>query len=229
MILSDFDRTLSDERDNFFLREDVRELVNLFSKRFLFFVVTGRERKFIDILAKGLSPSGWILENGGIILFQENIIKLAGNSWYSERDKIVKILEKMNIPYSLGEVIIYVNDALKFKGILDESIHCAKVEWNRNDAMIMPKTVSKGNAVIYLKQYLRFEGKMIAIGDSENDIPLFKVADIKIAVANALPQIKNIADYVLEKEDGNGVKDFLSKILDDENFLDNLLRRRFSK
>lgn len=213
LVLSDFDRTLSSEKDNFVVKSSVVEIVNYFSTKFLFFVVTGRERKYINILANGLKPTGWIIENGAMILLKDKEIKLADNNWFSTREKIGNYLKSKGIEFSFGEVIIYTNNAVKHRKILEE-IKDAKVEWNRNDAMILPKNVSKGNAVKFLKEYLSFSGTTIAIGDSENDISLFEVADVRVAVSNALPEIKKIANIVLDKEDGEGVADFLKKILE---------------
>ena len=220
MVLSDFDRTLSHEKDNFVIREDVAEVVNEFSKKYFFFVVTGREKRFIDILAKGLNPTGWIIENGGIILLSNKKLKLADEQWFSEREGLLDILRREGIKYSVGEVIVYLNSALDKKNVLDELqskiSEIARIEWNRNDAMIMPKNVSKGNAVKQLKTILNFKGKTIGIGDSQNDISLFEAVDIKVAVANALPEIKRISDIVLDKEDGEGVKEFLKNIIDNK-------------
>jgi len=217
MVLSDFDRTLSHEKDNFVIREDVAEIVNEFSKKYFFFVVTGREKRFLDILAKGLNPTGWIIENGGIILLGHKKVKLADEEWYSIREEVLRVLKREGIKYSTGEVIVYLDSVLDKKNVLDDKIsEMAKIEWNRSDAMIMPKNVSKGNAVRHLKTILNFRGKTIGIGDSQNDISLFEVVDIKVAVANALPEIKKISDLVLDKEDGDGVKEFLKNIIENK-------------
>lgn len=85
--------------------------------------------------------------------------------------------------------------------------------------MILPKDVDKGRGVLFIKNLLNFKGKVIAFGDSQNDIPLFRVADVKVAVSNALPEIKELADIVLDKPNGQGVIDFLSKILSGEILL----------
>jgi len=217
MVLSDFDRTLSHERDNFVIRDDVAKVVNEFSKRFLFFVVTGREKKHLDVLARGLSPTGWIIENGGIILLNDKKIILTDKEWFSIREEILQILRREGINYSVGEVIVYLDSAIDKKSALDKLnkiSEIARIEWNRNDAMIMPRNVSKGNAIRQLKTILNFKGKTIGIGDSQNDISLFEVVDIKVAVANALPEIKRISDIVLDKEDGEGVKEFLKSIME---------------
>ena len=220
MVLSDFDRTLAHEKDNFVIRADVAEVINEFSKKYFFFVVTGREKRFLDILAKGLNPTGWIIENGGIILLGSKKIILASEEWFSIREELLSVLRKEGIKYSVGEVIVYLNAALDKRKVIDklydEMGEKVRIEWNRNDAMILPKNVSKGNAVRQLKIILNFKGKTIGIGDSENDISLFEAVDIKVAVANALPEIKRISDIVLDKEDGEGVKEFLKNIIENK-------------
>ncbi len=59
---------------------------------------------------------------------------------------------------------------------------------------------------------LEFKGKIIAVGDSQNDVSLFKVADFKVAVNNALREIKEISDLVLNKDDGQGIIELLNYI-----------------
>jgi hydroxymethylpyrimidine pyrophosphatase-like HAD family hydrolase len=44
----------------------------------------------------------------------------------------------------------------------------------------------------------------LAIGDSLNDIQMLTKAGIGVTVANAHPDIKAVAEYVAEKEYGNG-------------------------
>ncbi|AHC50548.1 phosphoglycolate phosphatase [Sulfolobus acidocaldarius SUSAZ] len=218
IFVSDYDRTLSSEKNSFRIDKEVARIVNDFSKTYPFFVVTGREKKFIDILAPELKPTGWILENGALMYVNGELIYNIQPSWFDTRKNIIKILDNSNISYSLGNVIVYVDKAHEYKSVLD-SIKDATVEWNRNDAMILPKGVDKGSAIIQLRERLGYRGKIVAIGDSENDISMFRVADIRVSVANALPMIKEISELILEKEDGEGVKEFLLKILKGEIIL----------
>jgi hypothetical protein len=55
--------------------------------------------------------------------------------------------------------------------------------------------------------------EILAVGDSENDREFLKVAGVKVAVANAEPELKSIADYVTEKPYGDGVKEALKRFL----------------
>ena len=52
----------------------------------------------------------------------------------------------------------------------------------------------------------------IAIGDSENDLSLFKDADVSVAVNNAMEKIKNLADIIVPSNDEDGVAQFLNRL-----------------
>jgi len=134
LVASDWDRTLTSERDRFVIREEVAREVNEFSKLCEFVVVTGREERFRSVLAKNLSPTGWIMENGALIIRSSNRIVNADRSWFRTRETICEELRKMGIRYSKGEVILYVD-----KPGFDLKIGEASVDWNWGDAMIMPR------------------------------------------------------------------------------------------
>ena len=65
---------------------------------------------------------------------------------------------------------------------------------------IVPKNVSKGAALKFLSNYLQInENEILAVGDNLNDLEMLKNAGVGIAVNNAYPEIKQIANYVTEK------------------------------
>ncbi len=53
--------------------------------------------------------------------------------------------------------------------------------------------------------------QVIAFGDNLNDVPLFELADHSCAVANAVPQLLNLADEVLPSNDEEGVASWLER------------------
>lgn len=62
---------------------------------------------------------------------------------------------------------------------------------------LLPKDATKGMALKRLAQMLRIPvHNVIAAGDNENDISLLKMAGTGIAVANAMQEVKNIADFI---------------------------------
>lgn len=64
-------------------------------------------------------------------------------------------------------------------------------------AEITQKGVTKGTGIARAMEYLgRGLENTFAFGDSENDLPMFGVVETKVAMGNAMPVLKERADYV---------------------------------
>lgn len=73
---------------------------------------------------------------------------------------------------------------------------------------------SKIKAFEYLLEYLSVDVKdSLAIGDGRNDLELLRCVGIGIAMDNASPEVKKVADYVTLSNDENGVAIALKKYL----------------
>lgn len=72
----------------------------------------------------------------------------------------------------------------------------------------------KGNALLtYCKQCGVDVKDAVAIGDSMNDIPMIKNAGLGIAMGNARDAIKEVADYVCDTNDNDGVAKVIDMII----------------
>lgn len=80
---------------------------------------------------------------------------------------------------------------------------------------IVPKNVSKGKALKFLLKKLEINEKLVVFGDNHNDISMFKIADISIAVENAVAELKREADYIAPSNDQNGVFFILNNLFSD--------------
>ena len=74
---------------------------------------------------------------------------------------------------------------------------------------IMPKTASKANAILQLKQRLGCD-RIVSFGDRENDINMFEISDEAYAVDNAIDSLKHIATGVIGSNNDDGVAKWLS-------------------
>jgi hydroxymethylpyrimidine pyrophosphatase-like HAD family hydrolase len=72
-------------------------------------------------------------------------------------------------------------------------------------------TASKYHAVQFLRQEHGFD-HIVGFGDNINDIPLFAACDKKLAVKNALPELKNMADAVIDSNENDGVVKWLDNV-----------------
>ncbi|MCL2217507.1 MAG: HAD family hydrolase [Defluviitaleaceae bacterium] len=68
------------------------------------------------------------------------------------------------------------------------------------------RDASKGAALEYLSDFLGFDlNRTVVFGDSENDISMFKVAGIKIAMGNAVDRLKQRADFITLRSGQSGI------------------------
>ncbi len=82
----------------------------------------------------------------------------------------------------------------------------------RGNVEFMSPTASKGEGLAKLSGLLGIDrNHIIAIGDNENDVEMFDVAGISVAMGNASDAIKNKAVHVTEDHDHDGAAVFLQK------------------
>ena len=66
-----------------------------------------------------------------------------------------------------------------------------------NNFTITQKGVDKGTGVLKLAEHWGIPAEAIlAVGNDENDIPMFKAAGVGVAVANANPEVFDFADWI---------------------------------
>ena len=93
----------------------------------------------------------------------------------------------------------------------DSRINCIYQKDIYSDAHwceLLPKEATKANAAIRLKTMLDCD-RMVVFGDGRNDLSLFSVADESYAMANAVPELKEIATAVIDSNDNDGVAGWL--------------------
>ena len=60
--------------------------------------------------------------------------------------------------------------------------------------------------------------EIIAIGDSYNDITMIQAAGLGVAMGNAVEAVKEIANYVTEDNEHDGVATVVEKFIWEEDF-----------
>lgn len=77
---------------------------------------------------------------------------------------------------------------------------------------VTPGGVNKATGTAAICDYLSIDmEQVLAVGDNENDMEMIRQAGIGIAVANAIPELKAIADYVCEKPGPDGVVEAITR------------------
>jgi hydroxymethylpyrimidine pyrophosphatase-like HAD family hydrolase len=117
------------------------------------------------------------------------------------KDNLKYVYGRLGFPYTYGLNRSY------FRSQSRDNIYYVEV---RN------KGTSKGKGFERLLKYLKVKKNHAAvIGDWYNDLSLFHVGGYKVAVSNAVAEIKNHADYITTRDNNHGgVAEFIEMILE---------------
>ena len=132
-------------------------------------------------------------------------------------DKLVSKSLEVVIAGEQIEMLSYVNSRLRFPASigLDTSFFKSDFRPGVYYLEVRKGGSSKGKSLKRLVKFLKINLRQTAvIGDWYNDISLFNTRAIKIAVANAVPEIKQLADFITGRSNNEeGVAEFLDIVL----------------
>lgn len=133
-----------------------------------------------------------------------NVVKGIDNILECYGDKIIKIFVNADNLQELEEL----------RNTIKERFDVTVVSSWDNNIEIMAPGVSKGNSVkILSRSYGIDESQVICFGDNENDISMIEFAKLGIAMGNATDAIKDVADYITDTNDNDGVAKAIEKFV----------------
>lgn len=177
-------------------------------------LATGNISCFARTAAKLIGVSDIVIcENGGVVRFSydgEDIV-------LGDKEKCLRAveilrehfdIEFLDLEYRKSEVCVRRNFPIEeARKLLPEGVKIVDTGFAYH---IMDANVSKGKALEFIAERLGLKADdFVAIGDSENDVEMLEVAGFGIAVANADLKLKEVADMVTSKPDGDGVVEAL--------------------
>ena len=138
-------------------------------------------------------------------IIDDNLSRFAVSDWNTESDclalNFMTSKEKMKDVSKILEELKGVNFFIHKKVYSNDEWFCD----------ITPKNVSKASSLKVFKKKYGFD-KVIAFGDSENDLPLAEIADEFYAVANATDIVKRNATGIIESCSDYGVVKFIKSL-----------------
>ena len=161
-------------------------------------------------------------ENGGCITFGDKIQhRMLGNkgecihALATIQSKLdIEIKEKPVFPRMTEVVLERTFDIDNVQKIIDENNLNVVLTDSGYAYHINSKGVDKGSGFMEAIKMLEIDvNDTIAIGDSDTDVPLFKVVKNNIAVSNSTENLKKLAKIVTTKKSGEGVLEGLDTIL----------------
>ena len=87
---------------------------------------------------------------------------------------------------------------------------------NKGALMILPSGIHKGTGLLAALERLAISPDcVVAVGDGENDEPLLSAVRCGVAVANAVPSLREAADLVTSSTHGQGVEEVVGRMIAD--------------
>jgi hydroxymethylpyrimidine pyrophosphatase-like HAD family hydrolase len=122
-------------------------------------------------------------------------------------------------PLSVGRVIVatwHPNETVVLNTIRDLGLE-HQVIFNKGAVMVLPPGINKAAGLSAALGQLRLSAhNVVGVGDAENDHAFMSLCECSVAVANALPMVKQRADYVTIGDHGAGVIELIDMIIADD-------------
>ncbi len=119
-------------------------------------------------------------------------------------------------PLRTGRIIIasWETEAEKIlESIKDQGLELQLI-FNKGSLMVLPTGVNKATGLAAALKLLNLDARrVVAVGDAENDHALLKACGLGVAVANALPSLKEDAGLVTKGDHGAGVVEAIEMML----------------
>jgi hydroxymethylpyrimidine pyrophosphatase-like HAD family hydrolase len=112
-------------------------------------------------------------------------------SWTPSEVAILKVIKRMGLDY--------------------------QVIFNKGAVMVLPAGINKATGLKAALEELQLSPhNTVAIGDAENDRAFLSASECGVAVANALPALREKADVVTRGDHGAGVEELIGQLLKDD-------------
>lgn len=141
-----------------------------------------------------------------------------GESFLVEMGLRYRSVEEMNPDLEMPKVM-FIDDPKVLSKALDQIFNRFQDEFSVVQSEpyfieLMPKNVSKGNAVKELAERLHLSlDQVMAIGDQGNDLSMIKTAGIGVAMENGIDEVKKNAQFITANNNESGVAKAIRKFV----------------
>lgn len=176
----------------------------------------------------GIHPFVYTLDRGDMLVYHNGPLSVDDRRFIEQRDRLALkrfVLDdeaglRLDLPatvllFAMGPVGRIFPLAEELRAGVDCSVS-AYIDIFGDDVGILEvfaAGVSKADAV---SRVARRSGadRVVVFGDNLNDLPMMAVADVAVAVDNALPQVKEAADIIIGPNTANSVARFIKQDYD---------------
>lgn len=213
-LASDYDGTIAD--DGVAAASTIAALARLKASGRKLILVTGRPLGELKDVFGGLALFDVVVaENGGLLYYPhtDNSRLLAVPP---SADFVARLRERGVDELAVGQTIVatHVGYHEAIRDTIDEMSLDVEIILNTDALMVLPVGTNKASGLKAALAELSIPADSVAaIGDAENDVVFLKHCGYAVAVANALPEVKAVANMVTTGSRGAGVEEFVAWVL----------------
>jgi hypothetical protein len=188
--------------------------------------LTGRRYETVSLGRLAELFSGIVWENGAVLSHTAS-----GETYlpFGQLDpRLLKAIEEAGIPFERGLAIAATwtpHDQALWR-ILSSQGSSTSLEYNKSAVMVLPPGATKGSGLERLLALCGLSPRnLAAFGDAENDLSMMTLAEVAVAVADAVPAVIETADVIATAPGPEGVLEILKQYPLGGKFLDIPLKR----
>lgn len=212
VVATDYDGTIAEA--NRVGEQTVRALERVRATGRKLVLVTGRTLPDLQAVCPALDRmfDAVVAENGALVYFPERReIRTLGDA---PEPSLVAALRRHGVRLEIGTAVV-ATDAPFAEAAL-AAIRETGVErtlvFNKGALMLLPAGVTKGTGLLtVLESFELSPHNMVGIGDAENDHAFLALSECAVAVADAVPALRERADYVTRSPAARGVVEFIEE------------------
>jgi hydroxymethylpyrimidine pyrophosphatase-like HAD family hydrolase len=212
-LATDYDGTLA--TNGAVTEETLAALERLKNAGFKLILVSGRELNDLQATFPQLPLFDLaVLENGGLLFDPATgTSEVLGEPPPTD---FVAHLVARGLPLSIGKSIVATwepHETVVLEAIKDFGLEL-QVIFNKGAVMILPSGINKATGLrVALERWGLDVAQVAGVGDAENDHAFLEVCGLSVAVANALPSIKERVHLVTQGDHGQGVEELIARML----------------
>jgi len=213
-LATDYDGTIAD--DGVVDKPTLAALERLRGRARRLILVTGRDLTDLQRVMPRLDLFDLVVAENGALLYdpashKEQALGNAPPPAFVERLRGLEVT-----PLWLGRVIVATrepNEGKVLSAIHDLGLNL-QITFNKGAVMVLPAGVTKASGLRSALAQLGLSPlNCIGVGDAENDLAFLDVCGLPVAVANALPAVKERAVFVTTGTRGAGVAELIDQLL----------------
>lgn len=182
-------------------------------------LVTGRQLEDLITVFSDVGLFDFVVAENGAVLHRPADCY----TWTLAGPPLPRLLDKLQHrgvqPLSTGRAIIATvqRHYAAVRQTIAEMDLPLEIILNRDSLMVLPQGIDKSTGLTVALEELQISAQsVVGIGDAENDAPFLELCGCSVAVANAIPAIRQAADVVTTEPSGAGVVEVIAKLMTGE-------------